>query len=226
MRRRRRHQDHENVDRWMVSYADFVTLLFAFFTTMYALSHLDLGKVEMFAGSVRSAFSVNKVDRSNTKLIEGIAPVSPDVVGIESELQEVLDPLAEKKDITLRRDPRGLIVSMDSAMLFDTGSAELKPQAKKALDAVASVLQGHSQPVTVEGHTDDVPIHSERYPSNWELSTMRATNVLRYLTDFYGLPPGRFSAAGYGEQRPVAPNITLEGRGKNRRVDIVIHING
>lgn len=224
MRRRPRHHAPDNTDRWVVSYADFVTLLFAFFTIMYALSNLDVGKVELFAGSVRSAFNRTQVE-SRAQLIEGIAPLNPDMSGMEIELQEVLDPLKDKEGITLRRDPRGLVVSVGDALLFGSGSADLKPGARPALDAIAGVLQAHSHQISIEGHTDDVPISSERFGSNWELSTQRATNVLRYMTETFGLPPARFSASGYAEQRPIAPNITLEGRTQNRRVDIVIHAN-
>lgn len=224
--RRGHREDRENTDRWMVSYADFVTLLFAVFTTLYALSHLDVGKVQQFAGSVRGAFTQTAppVRPQQPPLIAGIKPVSPDVSGLEREFQEVLAPIKDKSAISLRRDDRGLIVSLGDALLFESGSAELKSSARPALDAIASVLQARPNEITVEGHTDDIPIHTDRFPSNWELSTMRATNILRYMTQNYGLPASRFSAAGYGEQRPIAPNVTLDGRSKNRRVDIVIHV--
>jgi chemotaxis protein MotB len=119
-------------------------------------------------------------------------------------------------------DERGLTIRFLDTALFDLGQADLKPEARAILDNVASILRSLPNPIRVEGHTDNLPINTYRFPSNWELSTARATTVVRYLAEKHGIPPDRLSAAGYGEWRPVAPNDTPEHRAQNRRVDIVV----
>ena len=125
--------------------------------------------------------------------------------------------------ITFRREERGLVVSIvTDDVLFAPGSAELQASGSKALDAVAAALLALENPIAIEGHTDDVPISTGRYPSNWELSTARAGAVLRYLVDHHGLPAQRMIAGGYAEQRPLAPNDSVDGRSRNRRVAVAV----
>jgi|Deesub1362A_J573_1020465.scaffolds.fasta_scaffold00087_82 chemotaxis protein MotB len=221
MKRSRRKYEQDNTDRWVVSYADFITLLFAFFTTMYAISHVDVGKLEKFAGSMRSAFKAKGVETS-WSVIDEVTPVDPDIVGIEKKFKSVIDAFPAQKGIRIRRDERGVVVSLGEQVLFEVGKADIKEEAIPVLTALASVIEELPNNVIIEGHTDSVPIHNSKYASNWELSTARATSVLSYLLKNYNLSPERFSAAGYGEFRPIAPNETPEGRAKNRRVDIVI----
>lgn len=221
---RKRREEEENTDRWVVSYADFITLLFAFFTTMYALSHVDMGKLEMFAGSMRTAFKANGAERLAT--IEGIRPVDYGILEIEKELNTVIGKFDKIEGITTVIDDRGLRLILSESLLFDSGSAVLKDKAKVILNQVAPVIKRVRNPISVEGHTDNVPIKNSRYPSNWELSVARAISVLIYLVEDQRIDPSRLSASGYGEWRPIAPNVTPEGRAKNRRVEIIFEAKG
>lgn len=221
MKKRRKHDERDNVERWMISYADFVTLLFACFATMYAISQVDPNKFEKVVESMRSAFKSDTV-RSSGPIIEGITPINPDVIRLEKEFRKTIDTLSTKEDIEVRRDERGVIISLGDHVLFDVGQAIIKEAAIPTLTAIASIIQKLPNNVTVEGHTDNVPISSSKYASNWELSTARATSVLNYLLKNYNLSPERFSAAGYAEFKPIALNATPSGRAKNRRVDIVV----
>ncbi len=226
MRRRRLHAEDENPDRWVVSYADFITLLFAFFTAMYAISRVDTGKLQLFAGSMRTAFKAAPVQSS--PVIEGIVPIPEDTLRLEKEVSRAVAALKAPEDISVRRDDRGVVISIGDNLLFDVGQAVVKKSSVPALSAIASVITRVSNHVVVEGHTDNVPVSATGrgarsvYASNWELSTARATGVLQYFLGNYGLPAERFSASGYAEFRPVASNATPQGRTKNRRVDIVL----
>ncbi|NTU42569.1 MAG: OmpA family protein [Nitrospirales bacterium] len=221
--RRRREDHHDNLDRWAVSYADFITLLFAFFTALYAISQVDAGKLRMFTGSMRSAFR-SAEQQPVAPIIEGIVPVSPEMASLERELQSSLAGLNLQDDLELRSDNRGMVLSIGDRLLFDTGTAVVKADAERIIASIAEVLQKIPNTIIVEGHTDNVPIKDSGspYPSNWALSTARATEVLSRLIKHYNIPPERCSAAGYAEFRPKATNAGPEGRAKNRRVDIVI----
>jgi len=221
--RKKRIEEQENPDRWVVSYADFVTLLFAFFTTMYAISQVDAGKLKMFTGSMKSAFRTENV-RTVKPVIEGIVPVAPDTLSIEADLRKGLAALQTKEDMEISHDERGVVLSIGDNLLFEVGKAGLRQDAAGSLGAVASVLKKLPNSVIVEGHTDNIPITDThgRFASNWELSTARATSVLSYLLTTYNLPPERFAAAGYAEFRPKATNATPDGRARNRRVDVII----
>lgn len=222
--RKKRAEEHDNPDRWIVSYADFMTLLFAFFTTMYAISQVDAGKLKMFAGSMKSAFKTTEDTRTVKPVIEGIVPVAPEIRAIEHALRSSVEALQAKEDIEINRDERGVVVSIGDNVLFEAGRAGLKPDAASSIGVVAEVLRKLPNRVIVEGHTDNTPIADPRgrFGSNWDLSTARATTVLSYLLATYNLPPQRFAAAGYAEFKPKAANTTPEGRAKNRRVDIII----
>jgi chemotaxis protein MotB len=216
---KRRREEHDNADRWVVSYADFITLLFAFFTTMYAISHVDLGKLERFAGSMRSAFKANGVEKIIT--IEGIKPVDYGLFSIEKELKTAMDKFDKIEGITTIMDERGLRLILGESVLFDSGTASLKEKAKEILSTAAPIIKGVKNHITIEGHTDNIPISNARFPSNWELSVARATAVLVYLIQEHKIDPSRLSASGYAEWRPIASNTTPEGRAKNRRVEII-----
>lgn len=218
MNKRKREQE-DNPDRWVVSYADFITLLFAFFTTMYAISHVDLGKLERFAGSMRSAFKANGAEKIIT--IEGIKPLDYGIFEIERELRTAMDKFDKIEGITTIVDERGLRLILGESVLFDSGSSVLKEKAKEILSGVVPIIKKVKNRVSIEGHTDNIPIKSVRYPSNWELSVARAMSVLNYMLEVHSIDPLRLSASGYGEWRPIASNVTPEGRAKNRRVEIV-----
>ena len=242
MARRKRKEEHVNHERWLVSYADFITLLFAFFVVMFAASNEDEAKAGQVARSVQEAFSelgvFSYVTRSAAIFDGGDSTLDSIVImpgpgggkgDGDYELEEVRDRLetmlgkeVEEGQVRLNMDSRGLTVSLNEAGFFSPGAAVIEAEALEELGSIAARLLELPYNVRVEGHTDDIPISTARFPSNWELSTSRATNVLRYLIAQGSIPPSRLSAVGYGEYRPVAPNDTREGRGLNRRVDIVV----
>jgi chemotaxis protein MotB len=221
MRKKRMTEEHDNTDRWVVSYADFITLLFAFFTTMYAISHVDIGKLEKFSGSMKSAFRATGTDEKRTAIIEGIRPVNYDDVRIEKDLKSVYEKFDRTEGIDIKRDERGVTISFGDSVLFETGSPDINPDARRLLSSVEPIMRKTGNQIIIEGHTDNVPIKGRRYPSNWELSVARATGVLVYYLREHKLDPSRFSAAGYGEFKPVASNSDPAGRARNRRVDII-----
>lgn len=226
-RRRRERGAGPSKDRWVIPYADFVTLLFAFFTALYAVTSADPGKLPTMAAAMRAAVA------GGSGVLEGAAqPLEPARTpphaedrkrgsirdAIERELQ---DDLAAKR-LELIEDRRGLVLAIPEAFSFDNGRADLSAEAAALMSRVGKVLQGVPNGVRVEGHTDDTPIRTARFTSNWELSTARATRVVAFFVSSAGIPADRLSAAGYSEFHPRADNGTAEGRARNRRVDIVI----
>ena len=209
MRRRKGGQERPSHDRWLISYADFITLLFTFFAALYALSSADQAKMDKFSGSLRQAFKVIEepiqiYEERSTALIEDIRRNIKDVPGA-----------------SVKNDPRGVVVTFSDSMLFTSGSAEIKQEAFGVLEKLSGVLNSVPGRVTIEGHTDNVPLAGGKYPSNWELSTARAASVLGFFMK-KELSPDRFSIAGYAEFRPLASNDTDEGKARNRRVEILI----
>ncbi len=271
MPRRRRHEEHENHERWLVSYADFITLLFAFFVVMYSTSSVNEGKYRVLSDSLTGAFSIR--DRSfepfemnqlnppgpSQRPAATISPApiersgaGPDgdgaaaAEGLMMELgeEEVVDPQGEdapaadnatlarklsqsvlpeidEELVELRLEDDRVEIELKTSILFSSGSARLVTEAIPILEQVATVLKSFPNPVQVEGFTDNVPIRTLAFPSNWELSASRAASVV-HLFAKYGVRPERMTAIGYGEYSPVADNNTADGRKKNRRVVIVI----
>lgn len=211
-KRRETHYERPSHERWMIAYADFITLLFAFFAALYALSlfEADKAKVEIFSGSLRQAFKI----------------IDDPIVVYEDRTMALIEDIKENiKDIpgvSVRGEMRGVVVTFSDAALFPSGSAEIKRDATGMLNNLAVTLNAVPGRITIEGHTDNVPLSpGVRYASNWELSTARAASVLHFFIS-EGLDPNRFSIAGYAEHRPVANNETEEGRARNRRVELVI----
>ena len=257
MRRRKPRPSHLNHDRWLVSYADFITLMFAFFVVLYAASQVDKKKVGMLAVAIQVAFqqmgvfeaSTTQVPIDSTKpmpfsiaqAIEntertaslgrisshptgelGTGVENGDLASLQAELETVLAAQIKRKEIALHREADGLVISLREVGFFDSGSARMKTASEDAFDRIAGMLRQRDYRLRIEGHTDDVPIHTAQFPSNWELSTCRASEIVRLLIVREGFAPDRLSAAGYAEFHPVASNRSPEGRGVNRRVDIVI----
>ncbi|MCS6915123.1 MAG: flagellar motor protein MotB [Myxococcales bacterium] len=236
MARRNKHSSHPNHERWLVSYADFITLLFAFFTTMYALSTLDRQKAADFAASLARELGSIGQRRS---IVDPLFPTDWRQTGTQpnhppggskrpdrslADLAQSLSRLAQSfggdARFQVRLESRGVVLSLSEAMLFAPGDARLRRQSLPTLDALARILMQNPHPLIVEGHTDDRP---GTLPSaNWRLSVERAVTVLSYLVEEHGYPPTRLAAAGYGPYRPVAGNDTEADRARNRRVDIVI----
>ena len=240
--RRRREEEHENHERWLVSYADFITLLFAFFVVMYAISTLNEGKYRVLSDALVMAF---RHDRVVTPQTTGMAPMNrttatplpqplrPRVIDplrkeqerklldLASKIKEALAPLVRTGQVRLTQLPRGIAVEISASVLFAPGQATLQPDSIAALTAVADVLGSTNDPVQVEGHTDNVPIASAQFPSNWELASARASSVVRLFVTT-GVSATRLSAIGYADNRPVDSNETPDGRARNRRVTLMI----
>lgn len=230
---------HSSSERWLLTYADLITLLLALFIVMFAMSSTDARKYDQLKEALSSAFNMTSggskgvLDSSSSILpAAGTQPVLQGGNPEYKELQDIMAQLRENltrevgveasKGVTMGINERGLVVSLANSTFFDPGAASLAPGAKEALRTIAGSLVFANRHVMVEGHTDNTPIHTFRYPSNWELSTARSTTVVRSLITDFKLSPKRLSASGYGEYYPVAPNDTAENRAKNRRVDIVI----
>jgi chemotaxis protein MotB len=226
-RRRRRPEPHVNHERWLVSYADFITLLFAFFTTMYAISTVDAQKMSKMVASMQVALKGDPgpavpVPLTETGTPQPVMPRLDALVDLRRQLAARLQRQIQVGNVEIGVDSRGLVVSIREAGSFASGSAELSDAARALLGEIAAPLSELSYPIRIEGHTDDTPISTPRFRSNWELSTARATQVIAYLQNDLGLPAARLSAAGYGEFHPRVANASPAARAENRRVDIVI----
>jgi chemotaxis protein MotB len=226
-RRRRTTASTVSHERWLVSYADFITLLFAFFTTMYAISTVDAQKMSKMVLSMQTAFATSG-DPVRLSLLAQAAGQGPTLgstkleEGFEASLARELATTLGGDLVDVSVDERGVVVSIKEAGTFPTGSAELSPAARDVLAKVAASVRHLSNGLRVEGHTDDVPIRGGRFATNWELSTARATAVVSFFIEEGGIGPDRLSAAGYGEFRPRVPNEDDASRARNRRVDVVI----
>jgi len=223
-RRRRDRGTGPSKDRWVIPYADFVTLLFAFFTALYAVTSSDPGQLPTVAAAMREAVSGGKGVLSGEQPLSPAGNPVPDAIrrdlrdAIGRELQ---DDLSARR-LELIEDRRGLVLAIPEAFSFANGSADLSAEAQALMARVGQVLHGVPNGVRVEGHTDDTPIRTPQFASNWELSTARATRVVAFFMSSAGITADRLSAAGYSEFHPRADNHTADGRARNRRVDVVI----
>jgi chemotaxis protein MotB len=211
-----------------VSYADLVTLLLALFTTLYAASSLDAKKIGPVTSSIREAFDGPPMTDAQP---EARGPIEPPVVvprsgesgeDLQARLARDLAGALADHRISMHRDPRGLIVSLPEEAAFPIGSADVSEDARALIARIAATVSPTPNAIRIEGHTDDVPIRTPRFGSNWELSTARASAVVEFLVREAGVAPDRLSAAGYGEFHPRVANDTPENRARNRRIDIVI----
>ncbi|MBK8191216.1 MAG: OmpA family protein [Vampirovibrionales bacterium] len=225
--------------RWMIPYADLLTVLLGLFLLVIALYAHEKQVVDASLSQTRKALAVQTAEATATKTrlatirhrLEAISgPLSREEAGIfEESAGSKIPPAAPLDarlmaipDIEVQRQERGIVVRLPDSLLFPSGSDALTPGARTTLDRLAPVLRDNPTPIKIEGHTDNAPIATGRFPSNWELSTARATQIVRYLITQRGFSPGRLSASGYGEFHPIATNSSIEGKQKNRRVDIVL----
>jgi chemotaxis protein MotB len=245
MARKKKPEEHENLERWLVSYADFITLLFAFFVVMYAISSVNEGKYRVMSDSLISAFKepqttdkLIEMQTRNPEIMAGTGkpigktvtqrPQTPEAQKAADSMKKVaknvlqaMQPLIQNGQVRVTQSPRGVTVEINASVLFKSGEAILQPQSTEALAAVAQVLSQVENPIQVEGHTDNIPISSPNFPSNWELSSSRAGSVVRLFNE-RGVPAARMVAIGYADNRPVDTNATLDGRSRNRRVNVLI----
>jgi chemotaxis protein MotB len=255
--RRERHRAHANHERWLVSYADFITLLFAFFVVLYASSQVDQRKAGKLALAIQVAFQEMGVFPASTtqipldindpmpfSTVQAIQNVKrnselrriashpddelsasseeTDISTLQAELRDALHNEIALREVAVHRESDGLVISLREFGFFDSGSAAIKPESLSALNRIASILSIRTYKLRIEGHTDNIPIHTAQMASNWELSTARATEIVRILIMENRFPPDRLSAAGYAQYHPIASNLTAQGRAQNRRVDIVV----
>jgi chemotaxis protein MotB len=245
--RKKRVHAPESHDRWLISYADFITLLFAFFVVMFASSQTDKGRAQQVSDSVKKALegeklssifasvlggSVDNVGKGNAMMrgpggankapAEKVDPKAAELLPSLKVLSEELKSEIDAGKIQVSMEPRGLVVSFKQAALFPSGGDEVSVDAISGLEKVAKALCAIPNPVRLEGHTDSIPIKTARFRSNWELSAARSIAIMELLATRFGLPRERLSVAGYANVVPVASNDTEEGRAKNRRVDVVI----
>lgn len=251
MARKKKHEEHENHERWLVSYADFITLLFAFFVVMYAISSINEGKYRVLSDSIVEAFKNTPTSEkviyiqaplpqgatdSNTpipQIIPMSKPPAPQPVETEkiqrrenmksvaTDILKVMDQLVKDGQVKVTESNRGISIEINASLLFDTAKADLHQESIQVLNAVAKVLATDTHQIQVEGHTDNLPMHSPVFPSNWELSTARASSVIRLFSD-NGVAGDRMVAIGYADNRPMDSNDTPDGRARNRRVTVMI----
>ncbi len=253
---RKRKAEHANHERWLVSYADFITLLFAFFVVLYASSQTDKNKMGALAAAIENAFQTMgamngqtlgpPLDRQHSTAgapvssahpatrptdlarvipavkAESVEERGPKVDTIKPELERILEPEIRRRSVALRVGPEGLVISLREIGFFPSGSSSIREEARPTIERIATLLREKRCMVRIEGHTDNIPIHTARFNSNWELSTARATEVVKLFIDDFNFSPGNLSAAGFGEFHPITTNDTPEGRGLNRRVDLII----
>jgi len=219
--------DEHSSGGWEVVYSGFALILLCFFIMLCSFSSMEKAKVMRFVRSFSSAVCILP---GGLKLESGedTLPRSPDIVDKESELAHLLEDLRKltdnlglEEDVNLYFSKKGLVMRLYDTFIFDLGVAEILPEAIPLLKKLAFIISKTSYAVCVEGHTDNLPIHTKKFPSNWELSTARAVNVLRYFTEKEKIPVQRLSAAGFGEFQPIFANDSPEHRAKNRRVEIV-----
>lgn len=247
MGRKQKHEEHENLERWLVSYADFITLLFATFVVLYALAQTDVSQFSQLDQSMRGSFSPTvfdgkqgMMDNAGENIVgEGSADSVMSMLmmeylnpkyeqdsyeKIEQEIKEMLKN-KELEGVDVKIDEKGLnIILSEKALLFQSGSAELSPQAKIQLDKIGALIGKKFilHLMRVEGHTDDLPTRTEKYPSNWELSSARACSIVRYFIERFKFSPELFTPVGYADTRPLVKNTSNSNRSMNRRVDIVV----
>lgn len=240
MARKKYHEEADNHDRWLVSYADFMTLLFAFFVVMYAISSLNEGKYRVLSNALNGAFgtalqaqgAVPQMKSPTTSVIDSLPLVRPrqqemlkkereKMTVVAKDILTVLEPLVREGKVKVTQTSRGVSIEINASLLFGQGEAKLHPDSIQALNAIASVLKADHHDIQVEGFTDNLPIKNSQFPSNWELSAVRASSVARLFME-NGVDENRITAVGQGPKSPVGSNETVEGRARNRRVTITI----
>ncbi|MBI4855971.1 MAG: OmpA family protein [Acetobacterium woodii] len=233
--KRKPEAEKDNSERWLLSYADFITLLMIFFVVMYAMSAVDADKYKELSSSLNSALAgdqqkvdggdqgspVEDVKLNEVKPTDGNV-TEEDLKKIVEQVQSLINEKGLQNQVTVNLGDIGVWITFKDYVLFDSGSPAVKPETVGTLVELGNILKVVDNYVRIEGYTDNVPINNSMYSNNWDLSVMRASKVLNIIVSQSGFPADKISAVGYGEYRPIAPNDTDEGKAKNRRVDIVI----
>ncbi|MDX2507500.1 MAG: flagellar motor protein MotD [Gammaproteobacteria bacterium] len=245
-RRKKKQEEHINLERWLVSYADFITLLFAFFVVMYAISSVNEGKYRVLSDTLNEVFQARPtaptpIEFDNALLDQPsmsedpdfidlpvpendnnlTPPENPELETLSEEISQAVQPLIDNELINIKKTDHWLEIDIKSSILFGSGDAKLSEDAEDVLSSIATLLKDYPNDVQVEGFTDNVPINTAHFPSNWELSSSRAASVV-HLFEEEGVDPRRMQAIGYGEHRPIEDNASASGQNANRRVNLVI----
>jgi chemotaxis protein MotB len=238
MARKRHEEEEDNHERWLVSYADFITLLFAFFVVMYAISSVNEGKYKVFSNSLITAFNPRNATPATTNVEtpptllpplpiaqrraqEALRREKDHMTAIARDLKRILAPLVREGKVRVTQNALGVNVEINASVLFAPGEAKLSAESNQALSLVANLLRSDSHKIQVEGHTDNMPISNPVFASNWELSSNRASSVVRLFIDS-GIEEERMTAVGHAANQPVAPNDSPDNRARNRRVNVTI----
>jgi len=240
LRRKKSEAEESGPGEWLLTYSDFITLVLTFFVLLYSFSNLDVQKFRTFVASfqgvgilnqgpapmqakeVREESSQVPMFQPNPSYLEAARQLQQTLEEIYTTVQSYLREYGLEDKVELRYTDRGVALDIKEKILFDTGKADLKPEARVLLDRLAGLFGRLPYQIQVEGHTDTRPIHTVEFPTNWELSTARSARVVRYFTEVHGLDPRKFAAVGYGEFRPLVPNDSEEHMALNRRVVMVI----
>ena len=233
MGRKKKPEEHKaGAPDWLATYGDMMTLLLVFFVLLFAMSSVDSEKYKAVVQSLSGSLGV--LDSGTTVSLEPLINNYPsdsptdspseaeELLEMQEEIQKILEESKLAGQVKLEINERGLLIRFLENVLFDSGKDSLTPQANEIIDKVSEILKETPRKILVEGHTDNIPISTFKFPSNWELSTTRAVNVVKYMIDHNGIAAVRLSAAGYADQHPISENSTIEGRKNNRRVDMVI----
>jgi len=241
MARRAKRREPDNHERWMVSYADFITLLFAFFVVMYGISSVNEGKYKVFSVAVNQAFGTegaaaeggtlrlteqemyfkSLVDRRNARLAEKQRKLNERMQKLNDTLNTKMAGFLQNGQMTVSRSSRGVTLDINASMLFKPGEAVVQPEAVATLADIAKILATEEMIIEVEGHTDNLPIATPQFPSNWELSSARASSVVRLFIE-QGIVATRLKAIGFADNVPIEANDSIEGRARNRRVAVTV----
>lgn len=237
MAKKAKHPEHVNMERWLVSYADFMTLMFVLFIVLFSFSQIDVEKYKSLAGSLTSEFASPseggggggnpimdfKGEGPGNEEVKTPAQIENENLG---EIAKAVETYAQEKgissNINLRSNEKGLYISITGTVLFNDASATLTPQAKEFIKVIFEKLKDLPNSILIEGHTDNRPINTPEFPSNWELSSARSLNVVRYLIEGFSFDAQKLSSAAYGEYRPIVPNSDPTNMTKNRRVEVII----
>jgi chemotaxis protein MotB len=237
MRRRRSIEQVAHQDRWLLSYSDFMTLLFALFVVLFASTYRDNLAIRRVSRAIHVGFQshgassqdpvASAADKSMAFQTNPHPDPAPGMLGVDTdklrqELEAAMGQEIKNHEIDVRVTPEGFVISLKDLGFFNSGEAELRPGGEQKIARIGKVLAKQSLDIGIEGHSDNQPIHTDKFRSNWELSSARATTVLTFLVNDAGFDPKKVSVAGYGEYRPIADNSTPEGRLLNRRVDLVV----
>ncbi len=222
MKKKKTHTEHAGNDRWLLTYADLITLLLGLFVILYAMSNIDKKKYDKWVAAFEGVFGKSSVEMERGIGEKGMIDGLSEQIRIEKLLKQALKIDGQNSALSVSVDERGVTIHIQEELLFPSGEAQLKGSSFVMLDSLAKVVKKLPNDIRVEGHSDNIPIATASFPSNWHLSVSRAMNAGYYLIDRHNINPEKVSVVGYGEYKPILPNTSEKNRAANRRVDIVI----